>query len=145
MIHTAPPHCVDRWMFWADAGSSPKIEKASMDGTSRTVLHSTGLSTPTGVTVDYETQTIYWIDYSLNKIEKSFVNGSNRITLTSASSAPLYITFLRGKLYWTDYSSGRLYTTSSDLTSSASLVSTTSFSYPWGIEAMSKERQPQGT
>ena len=48
-----------------------------MDGTARTVLHSTGLVTVYGLTVDYENQILYWADYSNNRIEKSSTNGSN--------------------------------------------------------------------
>jgi len=64
-------------LFWTDASTSnPKIERASMDGTSRTVLHSTGLTFPSGITLDYTSQTLYWIDAARLRIESSGVDGS---------------------------------------------------------------------
>ena len=59
-------------MYWTDT------ERASMDGTSREVLHNTNLVWPTALTLDYDTQTLYWLDASLDKLETSHVNGSNR-------------------------------------------------------------------
>ena len=47
---------------------SDTIERASMDGTSRTVLHSTGLASAYGLTLDYDSQTLYWTDRHLNRM-----------------------------------------------------------------------------
>jgi len=56
-----------------------------MDGTSRTVLHSTGLTFPSGITLDYTSQTLYWIDAIGLRIESSDVDGSNRQIVTTSS------------------------------------------------------------
>ena len=115
-----------------------------MDGRSRTVLHSTSLSNPIGITLDYETQTLYWVDITLNKIEKSDVNGSNRAVVTTTSiQNPYYITFYDGKLYWTDTYYDRILSTTANTPSSVTFVSTT-LNAPYGIEAVSKDRQPEG-
>uniref|UniRef100_A0A673KWD7 Low-density lipoprotein receptor-related protein 2-like n=1 Tax=Sinocyclocheilus rhinocerous TaxID=307959 RepID=A0A673KWD7_9TELE len=50
-----------RLLFWTDAGQSPKIESALLDGTNRTVLASESLSSPRGLTVDYTNDILYWI------------------------------------------------------------------------------------
>ena len=39
-------HC--RRMYWTDWGATPKIERASLDGTQREVLVDTGLTWPNG-------------------------------------------------------------------------------------------------
>ena len=94
---------IDRMMYWTAWGSSPKIEKASMDGTLRTVIHSTGLVWPNGITLDYTTQTLYWVDASLDRIESSDVNGLNRrVLITAGIDYPYGIDFFQGTLFWTD-------------------------------------------
>ena len=45
-------HC--RYMYWADWGVVPKIERAYMDGCNRTVLVKQGIDKPNGVTIDHK-------------------------------------------------------------------------------------------
>ena len=73
-------------MYWTDWGTIPKIEKASMDGSNRSVIHSTNLIWPNALTLDYVSQVLYWADASLNKIESSYVDGSNRRVIVSTVS-----------------------------------------------------------
>lgn len=129
-------------MYWTDYGTLDKIERASMDGTSRTVLHSTGLSTPYGLTLDYNTQTLYWIDYTLNKLESSRTDGSNRILLTRVNvQCPYGITFFDQKLYWGDWCQHKIYSTFLTSPNSVSSVISTG-SAPYRIQVISEERQP---
>ena len=94
---------ITRMMYWTDHGSSPRIEKASMDGTLRTVIHSTGLVLPVGITLDYTTQTLYWVDSSLERMESSDVNGLNRrVLITAGIQHPLAIDVFQGTLFWTE-------------------------------------------
>ena len=77
-----------------------------MDGTQREVLHDTDLRWPNDVTLDYDSQIIYWIDAKLDKLETSFVNGSGRrVLVTDFITHPFSITFYDGVLYWTDWDS----------------------------------------
>ena len=116
-----------------------------MDGTARTVLHSTGLSTVYGLTLDYDDQILYWADYSNNQIESSLTDGSNRTVLTSSGIAnPFSITFFDGNLYWTDWSEHRIYTLSVDSPSMISHVTSNLGQDPYGIQVITKQRQPQG-
>lgn len=122
-----------------------RIEKASMDGTDRIVLHSTGLSTVYGLTLDYDNQILYWADYSSNRIEYSFTDGFNRTVLTSSGIAdPFSITFFEGNLYWTDLSDHRIYTLSVNDPSTISSVTSNFGQDLYGIHVIAKGRQPQG-
>ena len=115
-----------------------------MDGTAKTILHDTMLSAPYGLTIDYDAQIIYWTDYTLNKIEKSNVNGTNRrLVTTSLVSNPYSITFFNGRLYWTDLYYNRILTI--PVTSTTSAYLTGSFGGMYGIKAVTEERQPIGT
>ena len=139
-----------RWFYWTDiSNSNPKIERVSMDGTSRTVLHSSSLTSPTGITLDYTTQTLYWIDAARLRIESSAVDGSNRQTVTGTVNAnnPFGIVYYSGNLYWTNRnsSSNLIYTSSASFPSPRNLLSgfTLNF-FPLGIEVVSSSRQLLG-
>lgn len=115
-----------------------------MDGTSRTVLHSTGLATVYGLTLDYDNQILYWADYSNNRIERSFTNGSNRVLITSTGiTDPFGLTFYDGSLYWTDWSHHRIYTL--NLTTPTVVTQVISIGQDgYGIHVVTKERQLEG-
>lgn len=116
-----------------------------MDGTARTVLHNTGLSTVYGLTLDYDDQILYWADYSNNRIESSLTDGSNRTVLTSSGVAdPFSITFFNGNLYWTDWSDNRIYTLAVDAPSTISPVTSNLGQDPYAIQIITKQRQPNG-
>ena len=122
-----------------------------MDGTSRTVLHNTNLSNPYGLTIDYENQILYWIDYSYDRIESSFVNGTGRVVLTYSSIGyPYDIAYFGGNVYWTDQSYvvtrsvnyGGIYSASVDPVTVTTVRS--SFYNPYGISVFSEDGQPEG-
>ena len=138
--------CSYRWMYWTDHGSPAKIERASMDGTARMVLHSTTLRSPFAITVDYPTQTLYWLDYTLNRLESSRTDGSGRVLLTTNSiRSPIDVTFYDGYLFWTDQSYYRLLSTPvrnpSDVTF---LTPQRCCNTLYGVQVISEDRQPSG-
>lgn len=91
-------------MYWTDWGKPAKIERAYMDGSSREILHNTSLVWPNGITIDYATQTLYWIDANLDKIESSSVDGSSRTLIsTQFILHPFSISFYNNVLYWSDW------------------------------------------
>ena len=114
-----------------------------MDGNSRTVLHSSGLSNVYGLTLDYQNQTLYWVDYSNNRVERSSVTGSNRVTLRTGLRDPWSVTYYSGRLYWTDWYYDRIY--SIIITSPSTITTITSLgANSNGIHVISAERQPLG-
>jgi hypothetical protein len=91
-------------MYWTDWGTPAKIERASMDGTARQTLHNTSLVWPNGITIDYQSQTIYWVDANLDKLESSHVNGSyRRLVSFQRIVHPFSLTLYNGTLYWSDW------------------------------------------
>ena len=137
-------HHYNRWLYWTDYYSSvPKILRVSMDGTSKTILHDADLTAPYGLTIDYDTQTIYWTDYTRNRIERSNANGTSRsVVTTSLVSDPYSITFYDGRLYWTDLNYNRILTVPVNSRTSTYLTSATGDMY--GITVITAERQPLG-
>ena len=79
----APMHIIiHRWFYWSDSDHH-SIEKASMDGKNHTIIIKSNLSPVVTLTLDYQTQVLYWIqvDPYLNKLESSNTDGMNRQTL----------------------------------------------------------------
>ena len=130
-------------MYWTDAGTN-RIERATMDGNSRIILHSTGLSNVYGLTLDYQNQILYWTDISNNRIERSSVDGSNRRVIVSNLRDPWAITYYTGMLYWTDTYYDRIYSFSVSTSSSSVIQLTSSFGDSTYIHVVSEDRQPLG-
>ena len=130
-------------MYWTDAGTN-RIERATMDGNSRTVLHSSGLSNVYGLTLDYQSQTLYWVDYSYNRLERSSVNGSNRVIIQSSLRDPWDVTYYAGRLYWTDFYYDRIYYLLVASPSSIFSITSSLGGNPYGIRVIAEGRQPLG-
>ena len=65
-------------MFWTDWGRVAKIQKAYMDGSNQTSLISNDSERviwPNGLTIDYETNLLYWVDGRLNLVGCMDFNG----------------------------------------------------------------------
>ena len=118
-----------------------------MDGKERTVLIDTELVWPNAITLDYQTQTLYWADANLDKIETSDTSGLFRMIITNSQFIvhPFAITVFKDRLYWSDWTLDILVTTQ---LSRPSNISAVSFSIlplnPMALHVVSKQRQPQG-
>lgn len=62
---------------WGRFGTAGKIFRATMAGSYREVIIG-NLSQPSGLAIDYEEQMLYWTDAVQEKIERSFLNGTQR-------------------------------------------------------------------
>ena len=134
-----------RRMYWTDWGTVAKIERASMDGTSREVLHNTSLIWPNALTLDYDTQILYWMDASLDKFESSNADGSNRRLLsTTQIYHPFGITFYQNTVYWTDWQMNSILSAPISRPTQVTMVITGLALDPMGISVVSVNRQPTG-
>ena len=112
-----------------------------MDGQNRTVLHSTGLQQPYGLSLDYEQSVLYWIDAGLNRIEVSGVNGSNRrVVVSGGIYSPFGLSVFRGTLYYTDEGIFSISTSGGTISTVYDSICADTL----GIEVVSVERQPSG-
>ena len=101
-------------MFWSDWGEVPKIERAAMDGSSRSVIVSTQIGEPYGITLDYSTKRVYWTDNDEDRIEFSDYFGGSRTVLVGAADGvidPFALTIYEDLLYWTDWEQNAVYGT----------------------------------
>ena len=91
-------------MYWTDWGKHPKIERAALDGSDRTILVNDSVAWPNGLTIDYLFRKIYWADAKLDKIEVMDLDGSNRRVVLNNKLPHIFgFTVLGDHLYWTDW------------------------------------------
>ncbi|TNN64423.1 Low-density lipoprotein receptor-related protein 2 [Liparis tanakae] len=103
-----PRHIVvdprNRYLFWADYGQNPKIERALLDGTNRTILVSSGIITPRGLALDWQTGYVYWVDDSLDMIARVNPQGGETevIRYGSRYPTPYGIAVFESSIIWVD-------------------------------------------
>ena len=116
-----------------------------MDGRYRSVIHNTDLIWPNALTLDYDTQILYWMDAYLDKLESSNVNGLNRRVLSRAYIYhPFGITLFRGTLYWTDWQVNAILSAPLNQPQNVGVALGPLVLDPLGIQVISLERQPRG-
>jgi low density lipoprotein receptor-related protein 5/6 len=96
---------VDSIMFWTDFGEVSKIECAGMNGdpATRKVIVQENILMPTGLTVDFDAQLVYWLDVGIKFMEVMDYEGRNRKKIiTKGMKYPVRLTLFQSKLYWTD-------------------------------------------
>lgn len=65
-------------MYWSQWGPG-RIDRASMDGTNRTIFVHSQIIQPSGLTIDHLSHVIYWSDMIFDRIERINLDGSNRM------------------------------------------------------------------
>lgn len=131
------------WTCWGNSRALARIEKASMDGSNRTVVHNTSLVWPNGLTIDIPSQTLFWADATLSKVEASDVDGSNRrlIAMLGVNHA-FALAIFNATLYMTDWTLNGLRKIS---ISEGDVVTFSSFcERPFGVKVVDPSLQPSG-
>ncbi|XP_052771262.1 low-density lipoprotein receptor-related protein 5-like isoform X2 [Mya arenaria] len=65
-------------LFWADAGSTPKIERSTLTGANRRVIVAKGILYPTAIVVDVTSSKIFWTDAIRDTVEMATFTGLGR-------------------------------------------------------------------
>lgn len=127
-------------MYFSDWGSIGRIEK----GANRTIIHSTNLVSPNALTLDIPTQTLYWADATLDKVERSNVDGTDRVLLAQHGVVhPFGIVFANNTLYFTEWSDNTIRRVSASEGIVSILHSVTAFSSTrvFGIQIVGPNRR----
>ena len=97
---------LNSWLYWTDWGDTARIQRASMDGQTIETVHnqSTSVRRPQALTIDYDSQTLYWSDDSLNIILSSQVEpGSEIKNISSYNFNTSSMVIFGSSLYITDH------------------------------------------
>ena len=125
----------------------PHIERAAMDGnhSSRTVLIDTNIKDPYGLTIDYETNRLYWTDDILHYIHSCDLDGSNRHNLVENTPGfPWGITVGENTLFWTDWYTRSIQSCNKLTGGNMTVVRKLHFN-PYDVKVFSQQRQKPGT
>jgi len=131
-------------MFWSDAGSHPRIEKASLDGNQRVAIVTTYIFHPNGIDLDRGNQRIFWVDAGYDRVESISYNGNNRNILFQVLGIhPFGVVLVSPFLLFTDWRTNKVHNL--DATTGRVLRSySVNGGEPMGIVAYDSTRQPQG-
>ena len=140
-------------MFWTDFGyDHPRIERADLTGENRQVVVDLGFSWynqyfPMSVIVDYETDTIYWMDQYDNYIDSADLDGNNKgdFEYIGQNIRPVDLALYGDILYWADRNSRSIeqYNRTQDIGMHYNFGHLTD-DYPAGVAVSDKSRQPVG-
>lgn len=91
------------YLFFADWGHSPRIERSLLDGSERKSIINSELGFPTGLAIDFQTKKLFWADALQDKIETSDLDGKNRKVVIPHAEHPFGFTLTSGYYYFTDW------------------------------------------
>ena len=94
------------YLFWTEWGILPRLSRCSLDGKreTRTTLIHQEIVWPNALTIDYSSNTLWWADAKLKKIESCDLNGSNRKLVMSVDAGhPFSIAVNSKYVFWTNW------------------------------------------
>lgn len=94
------------YVYWSDWGSQPKIERVGMNGDQREAIVTTDITWPNGLTIDYVSNRLFWVDAKLHVIRSSDLNGRHAMVIVTSFTYlrhPFAITVFEDWLYWSDW------------------------------------------
>uniref|UniRef100_A0A3B1JND8 LDL receptor related protein 1B n=1 Tax=Astyanax mexicanus TaxID=7994 RepID=A0A3B1JND8_ASTMX len=119
-------HPLKGFLIWTEWGETPRISRARLDGSEQMVLANSGISWPSGISIDYQENKLYWCDARMDKIERiSLESGAEREIVLSAGGADMFSVAVFGSyLYWSDrnYANGSIRRSSKNDASNAVTV-----------------------
>uniref|UniRef100_A0A8C0IK70 Low-density lipoprotein receptor-related protein 2 n=1 Tax=Chelonoidis abingdonii TaxID=106734 RepID=A0A8C0IK70_CHEAB len=135
-------YCLNRQVYWTDWADRAYVGRVGMDGKNKTVIISTKLEWPNGLTIDYTNDKLYWADAHLNYIEYSDLEGRHRHTVYDGTLPhPFAITVFEDTIYWTDWNT-RTVEKGNKYNGSGRTVLVNTTHWPFDIHVYHPYRQP---
>lgn len=104
-----------RYLYFTNPTSTkPSIDRIKLDGTGHEIVVDSLLMTPTGITIDYKAQRLYWADSRLGtaggRIESISLDGKDRnIVVERNTMQPFGLAVDEEAIYWTDTNNNGLF------------------------------------
>ena len=92
-------------LFWINYDTPRRIEKMEMSGIRRRrTIAQVNVVLPTGLTIDYDNNLLYWFDDHFNVLFECGLEGNNKVFKrpSNSISSPYAIEVFQSELYWTD-------------------------------------------
>ena len=93
------------YLYWVDVGPPARIERAKQDGTEREVVIHDRIDTPSGLSIDYDAQALYWSDRTFDTIERVDLRPNHNMTrkvIVRNVADCMGVTVFGQYIYWTD-------------------------------------------
>ncbi|KAL4658828.1 very low-density lipoprotein receptor-like [Arapaima gigas] len=93
------------FLFWADSGSSPRIERANLDGQERVALVTSAIHNPVAISLDIPRNLLYWVDSGLRTISRVGLDGYYRKTVLESNGyldRPFGLVVFEDQVVWSD-------------------------------------------
>ncbi|XP_023231135.1 low-density lipoprotein receptor-related protein 1B-like [Centruroides sculpturatus] len=96
--------CTSR-VYWTNWNTRyPSIQRAYFSGYDLESIITTDIKMPNALTIDHQSQKIYWSDAKLDKIERCNLDGTDRhVLLTEDPQHPFDLAIYGDYLFWTDW------------------------------------------
>lgn len=139
----------DGYLFWTDWDNyNPRIERSSLAGLDRQIVvyveQISNSGWPNGLTLDYTTRRIYWIDARSDSIHTTKYDGSDHREVMrnhEMLSHPFAISLFENYVYWTDWRSNSV-VRANKWTGGDVIVIQRTLTQPFDIKVMHPSRQP---
>ncbi|CAH1788845.1 unnamed protein product [Owenia fusiformis] len=136
-------------LFWSDwDANNPRIEMCSMSGDGRKTIMKVstleGAGWPNGITVDYETTRVYWIDARSDSIHTiNYTGGDHHEVLRGHDfiSHPFSVSVFGNHVYWTDWRTNALVRANKWNGSDVEVIQRTT-TQPFDLQIYHPKRQP---
>lgn len=128
-------------MYWTDWGRFPKIQRADMDGSNRTVIIDKNLVWPNGIIIDKQSHRLIWADARMEIIESADLDGNNRRILVTNVNHPFGLTIAGRHIYWTDWQKLAIFKADKDTGSNVVIIRRT---LPGLMDIQAVVRSPDG-
>ncbi|XP_029562547.1 very low-density lipoprotein receptor isoform X1 [Salmo trutta] len=93
------------FLFWAEGGSSPRIERAGLDGEGRLPLITSAIRNPVAISLDMPRRLLYWVDSGMRTISRVGFDGQHRKTVVESNGyldKPFGLAVFEGHVYWSE-------------------------------------------
>jgi len=89
--HVVNPSCLAAdpimgYLYWSEWGNHPSIMRVDLDGSNVLPLITEGIGRANSLTIDYENQKLYWVDFEVNMIMSSDASGKDLKTIMNGNS-----------------------------------------------------------